>query len=227
MRFCDFFLEYKLKVLSISPYIKWKDMEKYKLFGLGIYLLLTVGGLISFLFNLNLAIILFLLATVSILITVLLAERKEEKQRMLEKHFKPYSRERMRALFKLLKEYGIDYRDEKKMNMLIEQADLASGKNCLFKGIKPSVKYACTSFLVPVLIVALDHSMDGMKIDQLWNQIIQWGFVIVIFVILAISLGSLITFFLGGDSRKYEDLKYDLQQAMIFGNKQNLNINFN
>ncbi len=55
---------------------------------------------------------------------------------MLEKHSKPYSRERMRAFFDLLKQYNIDYRDEKKIQLLIDQADLARGKNSLFKGDK-------------------------------------------------------------------------------------------
>ena len=34
MRFNVFFNEYKLRVLSISQYIKFKDMAKYKLIGL-------------------------------------------------------------------------------------------------------------------------------------------------------------------------------------------------
>ncbi len=67
------------------------------------------------------------------------------------------------------------------------------------------------------MIAALDHSMDEMKADELWILLLQWGLVIGMLIVLIVSLASLFKLFLGGDSSKYEDLKYDLQQIMIFG----------
>lgn len=74
-------MENKLKVLSINPYIKWKEIEKYKLFGLGSYLVFMSMGMFSFQFSRNLAIVLSLLGTVSIFVTIILAERKVENAR--------------------------------------------------------------------------------------------------------------------------------------------------
>lgn len=217
MRFCDFFLEYKLEVLAISPYIKIRDMEKYKLVGLGISILAMIVGVILSLLDRKMGGFFYLVAVISIVITLILAGRKKEKHRMLNEHYIPYSTRRMREFYKLLKKYGIDYNDEKKMNMLIEQVDLVKNRYCIIKGINSPTSAVCTYILIPVLITILNRFVDSIEINELLSQSIQWGLIVLMVFVMWIAMSSLIKSIFSGESTKYEDLKDDLQQMMIFG----------
>ena len=137
---------------------------------------------------------------------------------MLIKHYKPYSKKRMTAFFKLLKEYGIDYNDEKKMNMLIEQTEQAKDKNNIIKVIKSRVNVVIIYIFLPIFGCVVEHIIGNMKIDQAFIQTIIFvtrGLIVFVTVLVVLLIGDSI---FGGYLQEYDDLKYDLQQAMIFGN---------
>lgn len=217
MRFSDFFNEYKLKVLSISPYIKFRDMAKYKLIGLGIALFTMGVGVILFLLHNSISGYFYVISVISMIITVLLAERKKERLFMLENHYKLYSKKRMKEFSQLLINYGIDYKDEKKMYLLIEQAELAKNRHGIIKEIKSPFYAICTYIIIPILISVLNRLVEDIEVSELLTQTIQWGLIICMLLGMWLAMSSLIKSIFGGESEKYEDLKYDLQQMIIFG----------
>lgn len=226
MRFCDFFIEYKLKVLGISPYIKFRDMDKYKLIGLGISIFSITIGVILFGLSKDAFGYFYAISAISMIITLLLAGRKKEKEKMLNCHYKPYSKKRMRAFLELLIDYGIDYKDEKKMHMLIEQADLAKERYSIIRGIKSPINAVSTYIIIPVIISVLNRLIENVELSQLVTQTIQWILVIFMLIGMWIAMSSMVKNMFGGDSGKYEDLKDDLQQMMIFGDMVSLGMNF-
>jgi len=219
MRFCDFFIEYKLKVLGISPYIKFRDMDNYKLIGLGISIFSITIGVILYLLKRSAFGYFYVVSAISMVITLLLAGRKKEREKMLINHYKPYSKKRMRALSELLKEYGVDYKDEKKMGMLIEQADLAKEKYSILKGIKSPINAVSTYIVIPIIISVLNRLIENIELSMLLTKTIQWILEIFMLIGMWIAMSSMIKSMFGGDSGKYEDLKYDLQQMQIFGDR--------
>lgn len=217
MRFCDFFIEYKLKVLGISSYIKLRDMDKYKLVGLGISIFsITIGGILSLLSKGAFAFF-YAISAISMILTLALAGRKREREKMLNCHYKPYSKKRMSAFLELLDDYGVDYKDEKKMNMLIEQADLAKERYSIIKGIKSPISAVSTYIVIPIIISVLNRLIENIELNQLLTQTIQWILVLFMLIGMGIAMVSIIKSMFRGDSGKYDDLKYDLQQMMIFG----------
>lgn len=217
MRFCDFFIEYKLKVLGISSYIKLRDMDKYKLVGLGISIFsITIGGILSLLSKGAFAFF-YAISAISMILTLALAGRKKEREKMLNCHYKPYSKKRMSAFLELLDDYGVDYKDEKKMNMLIEQADLAKERYSIIKGIKSPISAVSTYIVIPIIISVLNRLIENIELNQLLTQTIQWILVLFMLIGMGIAMVSMIKSMFRGDSGKYDDLKYDLQQMMIFG----------
>lgn len=217
MRFSDFFIEYKLKVLGISPYIKFRDMDKYKLIGLGISIFSITIGAILFVLKKGAFGYFYAVSVISMVITLLLAGRKKEKEKMLNNHYKPYSRKRMRAFSELLNDYGVNYKDEKKMSMLIEQADLAKERYSILKGIKSPINAVSTYIIIPIIISVLNRLIENIELNLLLTETIQWILLIFMLIGMWIAMSSMVKSMFGGDSAKYEDLKYDLQQMMIFG----------
>ena len=217
MRFSDFFIEYKLKVLGISPYIKFRDMDKYKLIGLGISIFSITIGAILFVLKKDAFGYFYAVSVISMVITLLLAGRKKEKEKMLNNHYKPYSRKRMRAFSELLNDYGVNYKDEKKMSMLIEQADLAKERYSILKGIKSPINAVSTYIIIPIIISVLNRLIENIELNLLLTETIQWILLIFMLIGMWIAMSSMVKSMFGGDSAKYEDLKYDLQQMMIFG----------
>jgi len=217
MRFSDFFMEYKLKVLGISPYIKFRDMDRYKLIGLGISIFSITIGVLLFVLKKGAFGYFYGISVISMVITLLLAGRKKEREKMLNKHYKPYSEKRMRTFSKMLKDYGIDYNDEKKMSMLIEQADLAKERYSIIKGIKSPINAASTYIIIPIIISVLNRLIENIELSSLLTETLQWILLIFMLIAMWIAMSSMVKSMFGGDSAKYEDLKYDLQQMMIFG----------
>lgn len=217
MRFCDFFIEYKLKVLGISSYIKFRDMDKYKLVGLGISIFSITIGVLLYLLSKSVFGYFYAISAISMIITLALAGRKKEREKMLNCHYKPYSKKRMRAFLELLSDYGVDYNDEKKMNMLIEQADLAKERYSIIKGIKSPISAVSTYIVIPIIISVLNRLIENIELNQLVTQTIQWILVLFMIIGMGIAMVSMVKSMFRGDSGKYDDLKYDLQQMMIFG----------
>lgn len=217
MRFCDFFIEYKLKVLGISSYIKFRDMDKYKLVGLGNSIFSITIGVILYLLSKSAYGYFYAISAIGMIITLALAGRKKEREKMLNCHYKPYSMKRMRAFLELLGDYGVDYNDEKKMNMLIEQADLAKERYSIIKGIKSPISAVSTYIVIPIIISVLNRLIENIELNQLLTQTIQWILVLFMIIGMGIAMVSMVKSMFRGDSGKYDDLKYDLQQMMIFG----------
>ena len=217
MRFSIFFMEYKLKVLGISPYIKFRDMDRYKLIGLGISIFSIIVGVLLFVLKKGAFGYFYGISVISMVITLLLAGRKKEREKMLNNHYKPYSEKRMRTFSKMLKDYGIDYNDEKKMSMLIEQADMAKERDSIIKGIKSPINAASTYIIIPIIMSVLNRLIENIELSLLLTETLQWILLIFMLIGMWIAMSSMVKSMFGGDSVKYEDLKYDLQQMMIFG----------
>lgn len=185
--------------------------------GLGVSVLSMIASIILYLLKRKEFGYFYTISMVSILVIIVLVQRKKERENMLNNHYKPYSRVRMRAFSELLKEYGIDYNDEKKMNMLIEQAEVAKNRRSVTLGIKSPINATFTYVCSPVITTILNRIVDSIEIDELLGQAIQGGLIFLTIILLLIAMISIGTSIFGGDSDKYEDLKYDLQQMMIFG----------
>lgn len=219
LRFCDFFIEYKLKVLSIDARVKFKDIAKYKWIGMAISIIAMIFGLVFIFIDSEYLGIFYVVSLTSLFVTFRLSERKKEQMYMLTNYYKPYSQRRLQAFGALLKEYGIHYKDTDKLKMLIEQAELARNKYSVVKGIKSPISATCTYIIIPILLAVVNRFVADLELEVLLVQTVYWGMIVVMLLAMWLAMGSLIKSMFAGDAGKYEDLKDDIQQIMLFGDK--------
>ena len=158
-----------------------------------------------------------MLSIICLLITVGLVNRRKEQEKMLIKYYKPYSRKRIIALIELLRKYNINYEDIDKISLLIEQADIAKEKFDIFSKIKSSFNAVAGYVLAPLPTIILTQIIGKAEGEALYILAIQIVLVVIMIFVLGMSLKAIISELFGKENIKYEDLKNDLQQIVIFG----------
>ncbi|MEE1153566.1 MAG: hypothetical protein UH241_00220 [Acutalibacteraceae bacterium] len=226
MRFNNFFMEYKLGLEEIRSLIPWDRLPMYRKVLVFALIILSVAYMILSLFQEQLGAIFF--STTSIIYITLFLQlmtffayfnsKKDNCKRMLEEHYKPYSRARINMLKDLLKKYGIKLDTDDavdKLDLLIQQAEEDKIYNNPLFDFKKSIKLLGAG-IIPAIIYVADQFAERASMEEI---IAVATFYIVVFsmifaIIFAVQPGIMRIIY--PDNDKYEKLIYDLKQLKIF-----------
>lgn len=119
----------------------------------------------------------------------------------------------MRILKQLLKEYNIDYHDERKMNMLIKELSPRPVPYISWRGIE----YAVTLGLLPILGHCWEYVFEHAETTYELGEIIEVALFIVFAVIAVMIIMPTVKYVFDGEARWRERLINDLHTIMVFG----------
>lgn len=216
MRFCDFFIEYKIGLKSIKNSIPWTKLPLYR----KIYIIITyVIGVLSILFTLlkfYLALFISIGVILLLLITFIAIDASKNNLReMLDKHYSIHSQNRMIMLKNIFKKYQLNMNDTDVIDLLITQAERAKIENNPFLSLKKPLKALGTIIIPIVIYIARDIAETSST-----NELIYWALlsITILFCLISIiySLTPLVISIFYSDYNRYDELIYDLNQLKIF-----------
>lgn len=126
MRFCDFFISYKIGLKGIKNSIPFTQLPLYRKIAIILIFVVALSEMLLLFFNQStLSIILLILALLFLSIFIFIDSKKGNLEHMLQKHYVPYSVERINITLENLQKYGIDYFDVDTIDLLIAEAQIA------------------------------------------------------------------------------------------------------
>lgn len=219
MRFCDLFVEYKIRLDELS---KDKDVKRVTPWWINVlYLLLVVvlaDMLIFGLTNWWEAFCVSLIVVIVLSIAIPAIDSRVCMKERLETRCKPYSEKRMYMVIDLLMQYCVDITDEKVLNMLIQQAQQAQRDKDVIIAYNKRLKVFLGLIMAATGCLATEY-IDGLQKAVLMKIAIFilittiFGFVLILVSDLLIDLVRRISY---SDYDKYNDLIDDLRQIQIF-----------
>ena len=216
MRFCDFFIEYKLGLKEISKYITWPKLPLYKKICI-IIMFICLSAFITFsiLQKDKLISLTTVFCVISLIVFLILDSTPKKQSQMLREHYKPYSNTRINMVMKLLNNYNISQFDTERIDLLINQAKEAQiAMDPFFSIIKP-FKALCT-IIVPISAYVAQKVADKSSVESLVIASIDLICIIICIFVIFDALFPIIRNLLYRDYSKYDDLIYDLNQIKIF-----------
>lgn len=217
MRFCDFFMSYKLQLREIPQFIKWKSLPLIRKVAIATIFMCTISILVSaFVFhNKTISNIFSLLMIVTLIVFAIICSSKKNEKEMLENFYSKYSAQRMESFLKLLKDYSIDKSDKDTLTLLIHEAEFSKeNNNPLSLIIKPLKVFSATAF--PMIAFVVTRIADETQTEQLVLITIQVIIVAICVVAIVIAFIPTIGTLLYRDGAYYDDLISDLKQTIIF-----------
>lgn len=125
MQFDNFFIDYKLRLKTISERIIWSKLPLYRKISLIAMILLFLVMLVALIFqNNNLILLTSFLTFIFFIILFAIDSTPKNQSFMLNKYYKPYSRQRTSMIIKLLNDYNISEFDTDRISLLINQTDM-------------------------------------------------------------------------------------------------------
>ena len=219
MRFCDFFIDYKIGIADIDKYIKYKDLPFYrKLFVTIAYIAILL--MIILFITIKREKIIYLPLLVSVVVFALLiifnyTDSSKKNMIKMNQHYTKLSQKRINVLRDVLNEYKVDFNDINKIELLIDQAKYEQKRNNPFIGIEKPMKILYL-IIVPVIVFV---AKEIAKVSDIYTIIMASAVIIIISVCVVsmiYSLKSLIYFLFYSDYEKYNILIYDLKQMILF-----------
>lgn len=221
MRFCDFFISYKILLKGESNYIKWRDLPLYRKVAIVIMFIMAVVLIASEIFisvDRRVPFVILILTTVFLGIMQYVCSRKDKLEEMLNEHYKPFSESHMSEFCKLLKEYGIDYKDEDELNRLYKQCEQELFDGNPFTEIKKAIHILYVA-IVPIAVYVAEKYSENIDIGELVNQSLQIILIIVFLMGIGYVLFPIVRGILYSDYKKYKNLLYDINQVILFRRK--------
>lgn len=215
MRFCDFFMEYKLQEKNISKYLLWKELPKYKkVFLVNVFIfviLFLILGIIQKIAALGIVLVIYF-------VYLFIFNRIEYSKPNLTATInrgKQYSLKKQEQLITLLGHYNISVNDIERIDMLIKQARKAQKQTLSFCSLKRYLNLPFFTVIIAIISYVATKIADSVPIETLILIATQS----ILILICTISLYFIILFIFKNilsDYRKYENLIYDLTQIKIF-----------
>ncbi len=216
MRFCDFFIEYKIGLKELKTSIPWIKLPLYRKIFIVFTFLLGAATIILFVIKP------FPWALISLFLTVLLIgiftkidSTKKNLRKMLDEHYVHHSQDRINMLLKILEMYNIDATDTNSIDLLIEQASEDKSKYNPFTPIKGPLK-TLASIIIPILAYVATTFAEAIDTKELITISLQLIIIILCVSSMIFSLLPIIKDMLYSDSNKYDELIYDLKQLKLF-----------
>jgi hypothetical protein len=210
----EFYLDYQLNVLKKNKgIISIKDLPKKRLITLIFFIIIMIT--IAILFVLNINILILISVSIGSILLFLLIMSKDENN-MLEKFYKPYSKNRMNDFVKLLNKYKIDLYDDNKINLLIEECDRSIQRFSILDSAALYLKIVSKYFIIPILSYVAGKLSNGFQPDVLFRLSLQIVQIIVFITAMVYVIYPEIKSIVDRDAKRYEMLKFDLRQLLIF-----------
>lgn len=234
MRFCDFFISYKLGLKDLKETIPFSKRPQYGKIATIILYILMVLILMSFM-TLNPTIICFseaigiIIAIITIIVFCMIATTKKNLKETLQNNYQPYSQKRMNMLLNLLITYNIDATNINVIDLLIAEAKQAQIQSNALKSLKEPLKVLYATIL-PVILYHAQHVLNHSSYKEILILSIYYISILLMIFSIILCIVPLIKTLPYWDYNKYNDLIYDLRQVKIFysqGNKSLLHHNEN
>lgn len=217
MRFCNFFIEYKLGLDKIENKVTFKDLSLIRKIAIITIIISVILAEIMLICNLNIfAIIFFIIPIIPIIIFYIINFKKEDLERTLNDKYIPYSNKRMNMLIDILKKHNIDICNSYSISLLIEEAQNAQIQTDYLEIISKPFK-TLGAIIVVILPIAIKKFLD----DAIQYEIILITISFILLVVLSIAaFPPIIKDIFYRDYKKYDELIYDLRQIRIFYSKE-------
>ncbi|WP_313165052.1 hypothetical protein [Sedimentibacter sp.] len=220
MRFCDFFVEYKLEMYNIKSTMHWNELSFYRKCTAIFIFIITVMVIIFSMLN---PLILMSISVITLIFIGIFNSKKEIQRKMLDEHYVKYSKKRMEVFFKLLDKYNISITNTKNLVLLIEQAKDSKTRYDPFLSLNKPFKILGTT-IIPIIIYVAQKLAETTSTNELIFLSLQTITIIICLFSIIISITPIIKEIVYQDSIHYDRLIYDINQVLIFYNKEN-NIN--
>lgn len=216
MRFCDFFIDYKIGLKNIKSSIPFIQLPLYRKIAIVIiFVITTIGCILIVTQHFIATLILYLIAAVLFIPFLLIASTQKSLKQMLNNYYKPHSQERMQMMIAVLSKYNIQTTDTDVINMLIEEAKNAQIQSDYLLPLKKPFKTLC-AIVFPIIVYVAKKYGDIASKDELLTAALA-------FIIIAICIFAMIMAIIPPlkelcyrDYYKYNELISDLTQIKIF-----------
>ena len=220
MRFCDLFISYKFGLKGIKSTIPFTKLPLYRKIFVIIFFASAIVSGILLLFKLTLAsYIPIALGALSFIIFIIIDSLKRNLEVMLDEHYTPYSKSRMKMVIEVLTKYNININDPESLDMLINEAKYAQ-IHCDY--LAPLIKPFKTLGAITIPIIAFVAQKIGEAATQ--DEMITMAAQTITLILLIFSLIFLLTptikELLYIDYNKYNEFIYDMRQIKLFYAKE-------
>lgn len=216
MRFCDFFIEYKIGLKDINNLIPWTKLPFYrKVSIIIIYIsaaLIIIFGILKIKLGVGIGTSVFVVLMICI---ALIDSSKKNLREMLDKHYSIYSRSRMLMLKNIFIKYNLNVSDIATIDLLIAQAESAKIKYNPFLPIIKPLK-TIGAIIVPIVVYFTKKITETSTPNELIDLLLISIVLTLCVASIIIALLTIIKDLFYRDSNKYDELIYDLNQLKIF-----------
>ena len=217
MRFSDFFLSYKIRLKSIKSFIPLVKLPTYRKILALLFLILTILLIIFRVLNFEIGRwIVSVLEVIAGIIFLIMDATKKNLSVMLENHYKPYSKERMKLIRELFNEYHLDSNDNSTIDLLISESETEKIACDFLLPLQKPLK-ALMGLIIPIVaFVAKKFAESYEDVNNLLKLSVETIIIVICIFSMGLALGPAIKGILYRDYNKYSELIYDLRQLKIF-----------
>ena len=216
MRFCDFFIEYKIGLKDIKNLIPWAKLPLYRKISVVITFISATCIIIFGLLEIKLGVGIAMSNTLILMVIFSIIDASKKNLReMLDNHYSIYSKSRMLMLKNIFNKYNLNISDIDTINLLIVQAELAKAKNNPFLPIIKPLK-TIGAIIIPVVVYLTKKITENSSQNELIDLLLISIALTLCVASIIISLLPIIKDLFYRDSNKYDELIYDLNQLKIF-----------
>lgn len=216
MRFCDFFIEYKIGLKNIKDLIPWTKLPLHRKTFIIIIFVISVLSILFVLLKLFLAFFIAIgLFSLLLLIFTMIDTSKRNLREMLDNHYSIYSQDRMNMLKDVFNKYHLKIDDTDTIDLLINQAEKAKVQNNPFLPIKKPLKTLGT-IIIPIVIYVTKEIVKTSTLDELIYLALLSIAIILCLVSIIFALIPIVKYIFYSDYNRYDELIYDLNQLKIF-----------
>ncbi|MCI8365524.1 MAG: hypothetical protein HFG34_11350 [Eubacterium sp.] len=216
MRFSDLFISYKIGLKEIKSTIPFTKLPLYR--KIAVITLFSISILCVIFFIFNFQAIGYITLLIEITLTAfyfILDSRKNNLKVMLEKHYLPYSKERMDMIIKILKHYEIDIYNSDLIDLLISEAEVAQIQCDYLALLKRPLK-TVSVIIIPTIAYFAKKIGDTVPKEEIITTSAMILIILLLFFSLVFALIPIIKIIFYHDYNKYTELIYDLKQIKIF-----------
>lgn len=220
MRFCDFFIAYKIGLKQIKSTIPFMKLPSYrKVFVILVFAFGIASGIFLIVKKIWISLSLFAIVILLFVVFFIMESSKKNLELMLKEHYEPYSQKRINMIINLLGEYEIDIYDSSSIDLLIEEARTAQIQSDYIEPLKKPLKILA-GIIIPIVVFVAEKIGNSATQDEMIFMALQAIILIILIFSLIISLTPLFKDILYRDFKKYEELIYDLRQIKLFKTKK-------
>lgn len=210
----ELFLDYKHNVLNKNKdLISFKDMPRKRLYTIIVFIIVMIVIFMMIFLGIN---PLYLLMATSLTVMLFIFILSKDEKNMLQNYYKPYSKNKMLDFVKLLEDYNINIYDDRKINLLIEECDKSIQSRSILDSSVAYLKKVSKFFIIPILSYVVMEISGGFDAETLFILSLQLVQLIVILSALIHIIYPELKNIIDRDAKRYEMLKFDLRQLIIF-----------